>query len=63
MMSSIALPAGLRDQFGTEAESKDQISAWLMKICAVVAIDALLRQSWSDGICLPSSTCKVSSIG
>ena len=31
MMSSIALPAGLRDQFGTEAESKDQISAWLMK--------------------------------
>ena len=31
MMSSIALPAGLRDQFGTKAESKDQISAWLMK--------------------------------
>ena len=50
MMSSIALPAGLRDQFGTKAESKDQISA-------------LLRQSWSDGICLPSSTCKVNSIG
>lgn len=31
MMSSIALPAGLRDQFGTEAESKDRISAWLLK--------------------------------
>lgn len=63
MMSSIALPAGLRDQFGTEAESKDQISAWLMKICAIVAIDALLRQSWNGGICLPSSICKASSIG
>ena len=39
MMSSIALPAGLRDQFGTEAESKDQISAWLMKNLRSVPAD------------------------